>query len=118
MGLVGLMQTLGIEGAKHDIRVNCLAPTGATRMMEGILPPDQLAQFKPELVSPAVLALVAENAPNRAILSAGAGGFELAYVALTQGIHLGQAVQRLSSSSYSNIGKSTTHSGSQALPLT
>ena len=91
MGLVGLMQTLGIEGAKHDIRVNCLAPTGATRMMEGILPPDQLAQFKPELVSPAVLALVAENAPNRAILSAGAGGFELAYVALTQGIHLGEA---------------------------
>ena len=33
MGLVGLMQTLGIEGEKHDIRVNCLAPTGATRMM-------------------------------------------------------------------------------------
>lgn len=91
MGLVGLMQTLGIEGAKHDIRVNCLAPTGATRMMEGILPPEQLAKFKPELVSPAVLALVAENAPNRAILSAGAGGFELAYIALTQGIQLGEA---------------------------
>ncbi len=91
MALVGLMQTLGIEGAKHDIRVNCLAPTGATRMMEGILPPEQLARFKPELVSPAVLALVAENAPNRAILSAGAGGFELAYVALTRGIHLGEA---------------------------
>ncbi|WP_256646160.1 SDR family NAD(P)-dependent oxidoreductase [Thermomonas paludicola] len=91
MGLVGLMQTLGIEGAKHDIRVNCLAPTGATQMMEGILPPEQLAKFKPELVSPAVLALVAQNAPNRAILSAGAGGFELAYIALTQGIQLGAA---------------------------
>ena len=91
MGLVGLMQTLGIEGGKHDIRVNCLAPTGATQMMEGILPPEQLAKFKPELVSPAVLALVSEQAPNRAILSAGAGGFELAYIALTQGIHLGEA---------------------------
>ena len=91
MALVGLMQTLGIEGAKHDIRVNCLAPTGATRMMEGILPADQLALFKPELVSPAVLALVAENAPNRAILSAGAGGFERAYITLTQGIYLGEA---------------------------
>lgn len=90
MALVGLMQTLGIKGAKHDIRVNCLAPTGATRMMEGILPADQLALFKPELVSPAVLALVAENAPNRAILSAGAGGFERAYITLTQGIHLGE----------------------------
>ena len=90
MGLVGLMQTLGIQGGKHDIRVNCLAPTGATQMMEGILPPEQLAKFKPELVSPAVLALVSEQAPNRAILSAGAGGFELAYIALTQGIHLGE----------------------------
>ena len=91
MGLVGLMQTLGIEGGKHDIRVNCLAPTGATQMMEGILPPEQLAKFKPELVSPAVLALVSEQAPNRAILSAGAGGFELAYIALTQGVYLGEA---------------------------
>src|SRR5690606_32530639 len=63
MALVGMMQTLGIEGAKHDIRVNCLAPTGATRMMEGILPPEQLSKFKPELVSPAVLALVADDAP-------------------------------------------------------
>ncbi len=91
MGLVGLMQTLGIEGEKNNVRVNCLAPTGATRMMEGILPAHQLAQFKPELVSPAVLALVSENAPNRAILSAGAGGYELAYIALTQGIALGEA---------------------------
>jgi NAD(P)-dependent dehydrogenase (short-subunit alcohol dehydrogenase family) len=91
MGLVGLMQTLGIEGEKHNIRVNCLAPTGATRMMEGILPPEQLSKFKPELVSPAVLALVSEQAPNRAILSAGAGSFELVQLTMTQGIALGEA---------------------------
>ncbi len=91
MGLVGLMQTLGIEGAKHDIRVNCLAPTGKTQMMEGILPDAQLSKFKPELVSPAVLALVSEQAPNRAILSAGAGGFELVQLTMTQGIALGEA---------------------------
>lgn len=91
MGLVGLMQTLGIEGEKHNIRVNCLAPTGATRMMEGILPPEQLAKFKPELVSPAVLALVSDDAPNRAILSAGAGSFELVQLVMTQGIALGEA---------------------------
>ena len=90
MALVGLMQTLGIEGAKHDIRVNCLAPTGATRMMEGILPPEQLSKFKPELVSPAVLALVCDAAPNRAILSAGAGSFELVQLTMTQGIALGE----------------------------
>jgi NAD(P)-dependent dehydrogenase (short-subunit alcohol dehydrogenase family) len=90
MGLVGLMQTLGIEGAKHNIHVNCLAPTGKTRMMEGILPDAQLSKFKPELVSPAVLALVSEQAPNRVILSAGAGGFELVQLTMTQGIALGE----------------------------
>ncbi|GHC10416.1 SDR family NAD(P)-dependent oxidoreductase [Thermomonas carbonis] len=91
MALVGLMQTLALEGAKHDIRVNCLAPTAYTRMMEGILPDDQLALLDPALVSPAVLALVADNAPTRAILCAGAGGYELAQITLTQGIHLGAA---------------------------
>jgi NAD(P)-dependent dehydrogenase (short-subunit alcohol dehydrogenase family) len=89
MALVGLMQTLGIEGTKHDIRVNCLAPTGATRMMEGLLAPDAIQQLAPELVSPAVLALVCEEAPNRTILCAGAGSVEQAYVTLTRGIHVG-----------------------------
>jgi NAD(P)-dependent dehydrogenase (short-subunit alcohol dehydrogenase family) len=42
MALVGLMQTLSIEGAKDGIRVNCLAPTAATRMTEGLLPPPVL----------------------------------------------------------------------------
>jgi hypothetical protein len=57
-------------------------------MMEGLLPPEQLAMLRPELVSPAVLALVSEDAPTRAILCAGAGGFELAHITLTQGIYL------------------------------
>ena len=88
MALVGLMQTLALEGAKHDIRVNCLAPTAYTRMMEGILPQEQLDALDPALVSPAVLALVSEQAPTRAILCAGAGGYELAHITLTQGIQL------------------------------
>lgn len=88
MALVGLMQTLALEGAKYDIRVNCIAPTAATQMMEGILPQEQLAMLRPELVSPAVLALVSEQAPTRAIVCAGAGGFELANITLTQGIRV------------------------------
>ena len=88
MALVGLMQTLAIEGDKYGIRVNCLAPTAATAMMEGILPADQLALLRPELVSPAMLALVSEQAPTRAIVCAGAGGFEIAHITMTQGIHL------------------------------
>ena len=88
MALVGLMQTLSIEGAKNDIRVNCLAPTAHTRMTEDLgaaLPLDQLG---PELVSPGLIHLVGEDAPTRCILAAGAGGFERAYVTLTQGIRV------------------------------
>lgn len=86
MALVGLMQTLSIEGAKSDIRVNCLAPTAHTRMTEDLgarLPLDLLG---PDMVTPGLLHLVSEKAPNRCILAAGAGGFERAYVTLTQGI--------------------------------
>ena len=90
MALVGLMQTLALEGKKHDIRVNCIAPTAATQMMEGILPAEQLERLRPELVSPAVLALVSEHAPTRTILCAGAGGFEIANITLTRGIHIGE----------------------------
>jgi NAD(P)-dependent dehydrogenase (short-subunit alcohol dehydrogenase family) len=88
LALVGFMQTLALEGAKYGIHVNCIAPTAATQMLEGLMPSEQLAMLRPELVSPAVLALVAENAPNRAILCAGAGGFELAHITLTEGIHI------------------------------
>jgi hypothetical protein len=80
------MQTLSLEGQKHDIRVNCLAPTAATQMTDGILPPQALAQLKPERVSPGLLALVGEGAPTRAILCAGAGHFAAAHVTLTTGI--------------------------------
>ena len=89
MALVGLMQTLAIEGSKYGIRVNCLAPTASTRMMEGILPEDQLAALDPALVSPALLPLVMDDAPTRAIVCAGGGHFARAYVTLTEGRHIG-----------------------------
>jgi NAD(P)-dependent dehydrogenase (short-subunit alcohol dehydrogenase family) len=86
MALVGLMQTLSIEGAKNDIRVNCLAPTAHTRMTEDLGARLPLELLGPETVSPGLLYLVSEDAPSRCILTAGAGGFERAYVTLTQGI--------------------------------
>ena len=86
---VGLMQTLAIEGAKHHIHVNALAPTAATRMTEGLMPEEVLAALKPEAVVPAMLVLAHESAPTRTILCAGAGTFEAAHITLTQGVHLG-----------------------------
>lgn len=89
MALVGLMQTLAIEGAKDGIRVNCLAPTAATRMTEGLLPEAVLEKLSPESVAPAVVFLASDDAPTRAIVCAGAGTFERAYITLTRGVHLG-----------------------------
>ena len=89
LALVGLMQTLSIEGAKNGIRVNCLAPTAATRMTEGLMPQEVLDALRPEAVVPAMLVLASEDAPNRTILCAGAGTFEAAHITLTQGAWLG-----------------------------
>ncbi len=89
MALVGLMQTLSIEGAKHDIRVNCLAPTAATRMTENLMPEAVLKLLDPASVTPGLLALVGEDAPTRMILCAGAGAFERAHVTLTEGVFIG-----------------------------
>lgn len=88
LALVGLMQTLGLEGERYDIKVNCLAPTAATAMTEGLMSEEVLAQIKPEYVSPAVVALASEAAPNRKILLAGANGFEMSHITMTKGVTL------------------------------
>ncbi len=88
MALVGLMQTLAIEGGKYGIHANAIAPTAATAMTSGVLPEEQLRLLQPEFVAPAILALVGEDAPTRTILCAGAGSFEAANITLTKGIHV------------------------------
>ena len=87
--LVGLMKTLSIEGAKYNIKVNTIAPLAATRMTEDLMPPELLSRMGPETVSPAAVFLVSDDAPTNAIINAGGGGFERAYVTLTRGIHVG-----------------------------
>ena len=93
MALVGLMQTLSIEGAKYDVRVNCLAPTAATRMTEGLMPDAVMEALSPQAVVPAMLVLASRDAPNRVILCAGAGTFEAAHITLTNGVWLGVDAQ-------------------------
>jgi NAD(P)-dependent dehydrogenase (short-subunit alcohol dehydrogenase family) len=88
LGLAGLAKTLALEGAKYNVRVNTLAPVAATRMTEELFPPDLLALFRPELVAPAALFLVSEDAPTNAIVGTGAGVVQSAHVTLTRGIVL------------------------------
>ncbi len=85
-GLIGLMNVLQIEGAKHDIRVNTLVPAAATRMTQGLLPAEALALMAPEAVTPAALYLVSEDAPRRTILSAMAGGVSRIVIEETAGV--------------------------------
>jgi NAD(P)-dependent dehydrogenase (short-subunit alcohol dehydrogenase family) len=89
MALVGLMQTLAIEGEKYNVRVNCLAPTAATGMTEGVLSEESLRLLDPALVSPGLLPLVHDDAPTRAVLCAGAGHFAIANITLTEGRYIG-----------------------------
>lgn len=88
MALVGFMNTLCLEGAKYNINVNCLAPMAATRMTEGLLPQAALDLSTPESVTAGVLTLCDDDAPNRTILAAGAGGYAKAVVYETDGIYL------------------------------
>ena len=88
LGLAGLARTLQLEGARHGIRVNTIAPTAATRMTEDIFPPEMLALFNPDNVVPAALYLVSDDAPTNVVVGAGAGVVQAAYVTLTAGYAL------------------------------
>ena len=88
MALVGLMQTLALEGLRYGIHVNCIAPSAATQMTHDLWSPQDLAALDPRRVSPAVVALASEAAPNRRIVLAGAGSIKEAKVTMTRGIYL------------------------------
>jgi NAD(P)-dependent dehydrogenase (short-subunit alcohol dehydrogenase family) len=89
--MVGLMNVLHHEGAKNNIRVNTLAPTAATRMLEGLIPQQVADLMQPELVTPGVLYLVSEDAPSKTILGAGAGCFSVVHIYETPAVFLGGA---------------------------
>lgn len=86
--MLGLMNVLHIEGGKNNIRVNTIIPGAATRLTEGLIPPQILALMTPSAVSPAVLFLASEDAPSRVILAAGSGGYARTYVLESEGIYL------------------------------
>lgn len=89
LSLVGLMNTLKIEGERDNIRVNAICPVAATRMTEGLLPPPLAERLKPEYVTPAVIYLASEDAPTGVVLTAGAGVFAQARIFETEGVYLG-----------------------------
>ena len=90
MAVLGLMNTLKLEGAKNDVKINAISPVAATRMTEGLMPPEVLAKLAPEYVTPGVVFLASDEAPTGAILTAGAGAFALSRIYETEGVYLGE----------------------------
>ncbi len=74
MGLLGFMNTLKLEGEKHNIKINAVAPIATTRLSEDVLPPDLAEKLKPEFVTPLVTFLCSEQCPvTGAVYNAGMG---------------------------------------------
>ncbi|WP_135209690.1 SDR family NAD(P)-dependent oxidoreductase [Vitreimonas flagellata] len=92
LALVGLMNTLRLEGAKNDIRINAISPVAATRMTENLMPKEMLEKLAPEYVTPGVVYLASKDGPNGSILTAGAGVFSISNIYETEGVNLGTSV--------------------------
>ena len=94
MGMLGLANVLALEGASRNVRVNCLGPGAATRMTntvpgrdENLDEPDPLRH--PALVSPAVLYMCSEEAPNGAVIHASGGNYSRSEVWVNDAVELG-----------------------------
>lgn len=92
-GMIGLMNVLHLEGMKHDIRVNSLAPAATTGMTENLLSPEAAEAMPPDAVTPAVLYLVSRDAPSKMIMGAGAGSFTVSHVVETAGVYLPEDIR-------------------------
>lgn len=88
LGVVGLINTLKLEGQKFNIRCNALAPVAYTKSTASLYPPETEARMKPERVSAGALFLCSESAPNGVILCAGGGTFTRAQIMESKGVTL------------------------------
>lgn len=89
LGLVGLMNTLKLEGKKYNIHTNAVAPVAATRMTENLIPEEALKLLRPEQVTQPVVFLCSEQAPTGFTIQSAGGKYSMAAVMENEGVDLG-----------------------------
>lgn len=89
MAQIGFMNTLKIEGAKYNIHTNAVAPVAITRMTENLIPEAAHASLAPETITPAVIYLCSEQAPNGVIVQAAGGKYSIAAIVENEGATIG-----------------------------
>ena len=115
MAMVGLMNTLKIEGQNKNIYTNSITPVAYTRMTEGLIPEDFGKNLQPEYVTPAVIYLASEHAPNGAIMAAGAGVFTRIFVHETMGVSLGMGADMTPENIHANWNQISDMTDARAL---
>ena len=90
MALVGLMNTIRLEGQKYNIKVNTIAPVAASRLTEDVMPPDMFEKLKPDYVAGIVAYLCSEACgESGAVFNAAAGYYSRAAILTGPGVAIG-----------------------------
>jgi NAD(P)-dependent dehydrogenase (short-subunit alcohol dehydrogenase family) len=91
--MLGLMNVLGLEGAKYNIMTNTVAPSAASRLTADVVPPEMLERMKPEFVTPIVTYMCSEQCQGSgAIYNAGLGIFSKAQLMTSAPVLVGDGI--------------------------
>ena len=115
MAMIGLMNTLKLEGQNKNIFTNSITPVAYTRMTEGLIPEDFGQNLKSEYITPAVIYLASDHAPNGVIIAAGAGVFSRINIQETLGVSLGTGEDMTPENIHANWDKISDMEGARAL---
>ena len=115
MAMIGLMNTLKLEGQNKNIFTNSITPVAYTRMTEGLIPEDFGQNLKSEYITPAVIYLASDQAPNGVIIAAGAGVFSRINIQESMGVSLGTGEDMTPANIHANWDKISDMTNARAL---
>ena len=115
MAMIGLMNTLKLEGQNKNIFTNSITPVAYTRMTEGLIPEDFGQNLKSEYITPAVIYLASDQAPNGVIIAAGAGVFSRINIQESMGVSLGTGEDMTAENIHANWDKISDMTHARAL---